>query len=139
MHDLRNPHHDDRALHDAQLGVLVTAADAVITLTRGAAAEIRARWGREAVVVPHPHVVRGAVAGAAPRAAQTSFVIGMHAKSLRANMDPLPLIDALVEALPGMPGARLRVDAHTDVMTPGSRPSRRRRSSRDCTSLADAA
>ena len=57
VHDLRNPHHLDRTLHDAQLGVLVDAADAVLTLTHGAAEEIRARWGREAVVVPHPHVV----------------------------------------------------------------------------------
>jgi hypothetical protein len=46
-------------------------------------------------------------------------VVGLHAKSLRANMDPLPLVDALVEAVPGMPGARLRVDVHTDVMTAG--------------------
>ena len=57
VHDLRNPHHLDREAHDRHLDVLVPAADALITLTQGAAAEIRARWGREAVVVPHPHVV----------------------------------------------------------------------------------
>ena len=45
VHDLRNPHHLDRTLHDAQLGVLVEGADAVLTLTPGAAAEIAARWG----------------------------------------------------------------------------------------------
>ena len=55
----------------------------------------------------------------APRPAHDAFVIGIHAKSLRANMDPLPLVDAIVEALPDLPGAVLRVDAHTDVMTPG--------------------
>ena len=118
VHDLRNPHHHDRGLHDAQLGVLVEAADAVLTLTRGAAAEIAARWGREALVVPHPHVVEE------PRLSQErgphpGFVIGVHAKSLRASMDPLPVIEELVATLPDLPGARLRVDAHTDVMTPG--------------------
>lgn len=118
VHDLRNPHHDTAQLHDEQLGVLVTAADALITLTPGAASTIRARWGREATVLPHPHVVPGRRLSL-PRPPRDEFVVGLHAKSLRANMDPLPLIDALTEALPGMPGARLRVDAHTDVMTDG--------------------
>ena len=57
VHDLRNPHHDDRRMHDAQLDVLVPAADALVTLTPGAAQQIAQRWGREAVVIPHPHVV----------------------------------------------------------------------------------
>jgi hypothetical protein len=118
VHDLRNPHHDTAHLHDAQLGVLVRAADALITLTPGAASTIRARWGREAVVLPHPHVVPDAWLDT-PRPRRDEFVVGLHAKSLRANMDPLPLIDALTESLPGMPDARLRVDAHTDVMTAG--------------------
>jgi glycosyltransferase involved in cell wall biosynthesis len=118
VHDLRNPHHEERALHDAQLGVLVEAADAVLTLTRGAAAEIRDRWGRESVVVPHPHVVEEERLSR-PRAPRGQFVIGVHVKSLRAGMDPLPVIDQVVEALPDLPGARLQVDAHTDVMTPG--------------------
>lgn len=43
VHDLRNPHHPNRELHDRQLDVLVPAADELITLTGGAAAEIRAR------------------------------------------------------------------------------------------------
>ena len=38
-------------------GALVLAAATVITLTPGAAAEIRRRWGRDALVLPHPHVV----------------------------------------------------------------------------------
>ena len=37
VHDLRNPHHEDRTLHDQQLDVLVTSVDALVTLTRGAA------------------------------------------------------------------------------------------------------
>ena len=118
VHDLRNPHHEAAELHDAQLGVLVSAADALITLTRGAAATISDRWGRDATVLPHPQVVPDEWLRR-PRISREEFVIGLHAKSLRANMDPLPLVDALVDALAGMPGAGLRVDAHTDVMTPG--------------------
>ena len=53
------------------------------------------------------------------------FVVGVHVKSLRASMDPLPVIERIVgDAGPDCPGARLRVDAHTDVMTPGGRPPR---------------
>jgi hypothetical protein len=96
----------------------VSAADALVTLTPGAASTIRARWGREATVLPHPQVVPDAWLSR-PRPPRDEFVVGLHAKSLRANMDPLPLIDALTEALPGMPDARLRVDVHTDVMTAG--------------------
>ena len=118
VHDLRNPHHRTAGLHDDQLGVLVSSADAVITLTHGAASVISRRWGREAIVLPHPHVVPDQWLGR-PRPDRDDFVVGLHVKSLRANMDPLPLVDALVAALPGMPGARLRVDAHTDVMTAG--------------------
>ena len=54
VHDLRNPHDRDPSRHLEHLGILVTAADAVITLTPGAAAEIARRWSRTAAVVPHP-------------------------------------------------------------------------------------
>src|SRR5690606_29041187 len=43
VHDLRNPHHETRDFHDSQLDVLIPAADEVITLTSGAAAEIERR------------------------------------------------------------------------------------------------
>ncbi len=121
VHDLRNPHHGEPELHDAQLGVLVSAADAVITLTPGAAAEIRRRWGRDAHVLPHPHVVDEATLSR-QRREHDGFVVGVHVKSLRANMDPLPVIEQIVGDLTGMPGASLRVDAHTDVMRHDGRP-----------------
>ena len=118
VHDLRNPHHPTAEAHDAQLDVLVAAADALLTLTPGAAAVIEQRWGRTATVVPHPHVVPEEVL-VRPRPPRDRFVVGLHAKSLRANMEPLALVDGVVEALASMPGAVLRVDAHTDVMTEG--------------------
>lgn len=118
VHDLRNPHHPEPGLHEAQQTVLVEAADALITLTRGAAAQVRLRWGRTAGVLPHPHVVEEPIL-TRPRPRRTDFVVGIHAKSLRASMDPLPDVASVLEVLDGLPGARLRVDAHTDIMTPG--------------------
>lgn len=127
VHDLRNPHHADRGLHDRQLDVLVPAADALVTLTAGAAAEIRRRWGRDALVLPHPHVVpldvmrRAAamreVRRRGPR--RREFRVGMHVKSLRAGMHPHPLIPVLVEAVADLPGAVLQVNGHRDVLEVG--------------------
>ena len=119
VHDLRNPHHEDPETHEAQMGILVAAADEVVTLTQGAAATVLRRWGRAATVLPHPHVVPTGWLERPRPSASGEFVIGIHAKSLRANMDPIPLVEALLDALPTLPGAVLRVDAHTDVMTPG--------------------
>jgi len=129
VHDLRNPHHPDRRDHDRQLDVLVPAADALVTLTPGAAEEIRRRWGRDAQVVPHPHVVplevmRGAAAmrevrRRGPRAPE--FRIGLHVKSLRAGMHPQAVLPVLVEAVRDLPGAVLQVNGHTDVLHPGAR------------------
>jgi hypothetical protein len=119
VHDLRNPHHRDPRLHDEQLDVLVPAADELVTLTPGAAAEIHERWGRSATVVPHPFVVDEPWRSAR-RTARDEFVVGVHAKSLRANMNPGPVIDALRRILEPMSGTRLRVDVHTDVFAPGS-------------------
>jgi glycosyltransferase involved in cell wall biosynthesis len=117
VHDLRNPHHADRGLHDAQLDVLIPAADAVITLTAGAAEEIRRRWGRRATVLPHPHVVELDRMGRRPRRTTGSpFRVGLHVKSLRAGMEPLRLLPDLVRAVQELPGAVLQVNGHCDVL-----------------------
>lgn len=120
VHDLRNPHHEDRTLHDAQLDVLVPAADELVTLTRGAAAEIERRWGRTATVVPHPHVVdlrtMAVAQDARARRRTDAFRVGLHVKSLRAGMAPMTILPALVETVAALPGAVLQVDAHHDVM-----------------------
>jgi len=113
VHDLRNPHHADPAAHDAALDVLVPAADAVLTLTHGAASAIAARWGRRVTVVPHPHVVEPERM-ARPRPSHGGFVVGLNAKSVRANSDPVPVARALATTVAQLPGARLRIDAHDD-------------------------
>ncbi|MCE1178177.1 MAG: glycosyltransferase family 1 protein [Micrococcales bacterium] len=117
-HDLRNPHHLEPGLHNAQLGVLLRHASRVITLTSMAAEKLRERWGVEALVLPHPHIVDEAWLRR-PRPKHDGFVVGVHCKSLRANLDPLPVIEAILDARDRLPGLRLRVDVHTDVMTPG--------------------
>lgn len=120
VHDLRNPHHRTRRLHDEQLDVLVPAADALVTLTDGAAGEIRERWGREAQVLPHPHVVdlrtMAVAQDARARRRSWDFRVGLHVKSLRAAMDPMAILPTLVETVGSLPGAVLQVDAHRDVL-----------------------
>jgi hypothetical protein len=117
VHDLRNPHHPDRAAHDEQLDVLVPAADALLTLTPGAAEEVRRRWGRDCTVVPHPHVVEEPWLTRA-RPQRSDFVVGVHLKSLRPNLDARPVVEALVDAVAGLPEARLLVDVHHEAMDP---------------------
>ncbi|QWC86867.1 glycosyltransferase [Nocardioidaceae bacterium] len=122
VHDLRNPHHVDRALHDAQLDVLVPAAEGLVTLTEGAAAEIRRRWDREATVIPHPHVVDLPTmeAYASRPRPDGPFRVGVHAKSLRASMDPDAVLPALARAVGDLPDAVLQVNVHTEVMEGGA-------------------
>ena len=118
VHDLRNPHHADTALHDAQLSVLLEHAAEVVTLTPGAQRAIDDRWGRSARVLAHPHVVGWeTMRRARPR--RDEFVVGVHAKSLRANMDVPAVTAVLAEAVRDLPGARLRIDVHDEVFEPG--------------------
>jgi beta-1,4-mannosyltransferase len=122
VHDLRNPHHPSSRAHDAQLDVLVRAADALVTLTPGAAREIERRWGRTARVVPHPHVVplrsMGIAAEARSRRHSGELRVGLHVKSVRANMDPLAVLPVLDETVAGLPGAVLQVNVHREVFDP---------------------
>lgn len=119
VHDLRNPHHRDPAVHDKHLDILVPAARELITLTPGAAGIIGDRWGRTATVLPHPHVLDSAQI-TQPRRRSSGFVVGVHVKSLRANMDPFPVLDTLVGIIGGLDGATLQIDAHEAIFEPGN-------------------
>lgn len=105
VHDLRNPHLADGVAHDAALDVLVPAADALVTLTPGAAREIAGRWGRGAAVLPHPHVV-GLGRMGRPRPERRGFTIGLHSTQ-RANDGSALVRRALVDLVATLPGARL--------------------------------
>jgi hypothetical protein len=119
VHDLRNPHHREAGAHSEQQDVLVAAADELITLTSGAAQQIRKRWGRECHVLPHPHVLASERIERA-RHADDRFVVGVHAKSLRANMDPLPVVDALVDIVSALPEAVLQINVHDEIFDPSN-------------------
>ncbi|GAA1801521.1 glycosyltransferase [Nesterenkonia flava] len=117
-HDLWNPHHEDTTLHEAQLEALITRASAVITLSPRAAEIIAERWGVQAQVIPHPHVVDLDLIeqyGASPRRRTDEFRLGVHLKSLRQNMATLPVLQAAQKALAEIPGGVLQVNLHHDV------------------------
>lgn len=118
-HDLRNPNHGSPDLHDRHLDVLMGRATHVITLTRAAAEAIQRNWGRRATVLPHPHVLPlGELRRRQdrPRPAHSDgFRVGIHLKSLRPNMAPLPVVETALEVAREVDGLRLRIDVHHDV------------------------
>jgi len=117
VHDLENPHLPTQDRYARLLDVLVPAADAVVTLTPGAAGEVRRRWSRRALVVPHPHVAPLPEIGV-PRPDRPRRVVGLHLKSLRANLAARPVLRSLVEAVGRLPQAELRVDLHDEALDP---------------------
>jgi beta-1,4-mannosyltransferase len=120
VHDLHNPNHEEHDLHAEQMTVLVEAADALVTLTDCAAAAIERRFGRGAEVIPHPHVVPlDLLEGryGSPRRPGGPPVVGVHLKSMRANMVGVPLLAALTGGGP-IGRSRLRVDVHAEIWEP---------------------
>ncbi|MEW5809512.1 MAG: glycosyltransferase [Actinomycetota bacterium] len=116
VHDLANPHLVDQAGHLAKLATLVHRADAVVTLTEGAAREISERWGVTAIVLPHPHLLPIESVGA-QRAPTASPVVALHAKFLRANLDPWPVMDTIVANYSSVHDIWLRLDLDDNAMT----------------------
>jgi len=117
-HDLTNPHLVDQTRHEEQLAVLAEHAAVVLTLTHGAAEEIRRRWGREATVVPHPHLAPPEVLARRRPAASGAPVVGLQLGLLRPSTDRrvvLALLDAMVE----LPAATLRVHLREEVLVTG--------------------
>jgi hypothetical protein len=131
VHDLRNPHEADPTAHLARTGHLARGADVVITLTSGAAAEIRRLWGADARVVPHPRLMaaevtephrrrrlqrlgRGGVGSGGTR------TVGVVLGSLRAGVAAEDLLPVLAEALP--PGDRLEVMVRSDALAAARDP-----------------
>jgi hypothetical protein len=105
VHDLVNPHLHDQRPHVAALGRLARAAAAVVTLTPGAGREIARRWGVQAHVLPHPHVVPLARLGR-PRRPHDGFVVALHDKP-RAGNDPDAVRVELTRAVTDLPGGRV--------------------------------
>lgn len=118
VHDLVNPHFVRQQEHSARLDVLVPAAQSVLTLTSGAAAEIERRWSRSATITPHPHVVPSNLLSRRRTRRGGPWLVGLHLKGLRANIAAGAVLEAAVIAVEQQPGAALRVDLNAEVATP---------------------
>lgn len=97
VHDLEHPQLGDQAAYDRQLDELVRGADALVTLTEGAASMIAQRWAREALVVAHPSVLAWDAA-LPPARSFDEVLIGVHLKDLRPNVDGPGTVAALLRA-----------------------------------------
>lgn len=88
VHDLDNPHLVEQTRHHATVAAALSGADRVITLTPGAAQEIEQRWGRQAEVVDHPHVLPLDLVGtrATARPTGSRLRLGVPLGTLRANI-----------------------------------------------------
>lgn len=118
VHDLRNPHDPDPARHLAHLDMLVSSADAVLTLTAGAAAEIQHRWSRDATVVAHPTLVTQLRSGRSSPNPSSRPSVGIHLKSLRTNLcEPLRVVLAAAAGARDA-GGTLRVNVHHPGVDP---------------------
>ncbi|WP_378144346.1 glycosyltransferase [Cnuibacter sp. UC19_7] len=100
VHDLANPQLEDQAVHLAQLDSVIRAADELITLTPGAASEIRRRWDREATVIPHPRLATTSPSPSPEPEARRhdGTVVGVHLRDLRPNIAGPAVVAALAAA-----------------------------------------
>jgi hypothetical protein len=117
---LTDPGGGDAQAYAAQLDELVPAADAVVTLTDSAAREIQRRWGVDALVLPHPHVVDFVRMRQERRPRQGSLRVGTHLAALQLPIEPVRLVDALTGAVGEMDDVHLAVHVHESVLDPGS-------------------
>jgi hypothetical protein len=104
------------------LDLLVPFADEVVTLTHGAAVRIAERWGREPLVLPHPHVVDVHTMAVAQdcRARRHSgqFRLGLLVEGRRTRPGAELLSVTLETIVAGLPGARLEVVDGIDLGAP---------------------
>jgi len=121
VHDLEHPQLSDQLPYSAQLDLLVGEADAIVTLTEGAAAEVSARWGRTAVVIPHPRLLADDVAlpTSVPRGPAR---MGVHLKDLRPNVDAEGTVRSAIAAVAELNQsgveASLELRMHSNVRDP---------------------
>ena len=55
------------------------------------------------------------------REPRDTFRVGLHVKSLRASMDPLRILPALMDAVRDLPDAVLQVNGHDELLEPDGR------------------
>ena len=123
VHDIDHPQLVEQARHREHLALLVAAADGLLTLTEGAADVIEREHGCRPLVVPHPHVAPLDRIGGGGRR-DGVLRVGIHLKSLRANLAPMLVLPALVAAVDelrrGGTEVQLEVRAHHDALDPAA-------------------
>jgi hypothetical protein len=118
---LSDPAGIDEDHYAEQLQLLVRSADAVITITPGAAEELARRFDASATVLPHPHAVDFVrMRRARPDGGRRTLVVGAHLGSLRMPGDPVAFVRALADAVTQVPDARLAVHLHDHLLDPDS-------------------
>lgn len=124
VHDLTNPQLVDQGHHERQLDLLVLAADALVTLTPGAAAEIARRWGRIARVIPHPRIVTTSAAGRSEEsvAGTVRRRVGIHLKDLRPGVDGPGTVRTAISAVQSLGANDVELEVHLQdrVRDPGA-------------------
>ena len=118
VHDLENPQLFDQAHHEHHLDVLITGATVVTTLTNSAARAISRRWGREAAVIPHPHLLplNDVVADDVPDPGERPIaVIGMHLGDIRPGTDARRATEKLIGATAILRARGREVEAEVHV------------------------
>lgn len=120
VHDLTDPFRHEQGHHTDQLAFLVKEADAVLTLTEGAADEVEQRWGRRPQVVPHPHVVplhRIDDLRAARQARDwRPQTVAVPWRDLRASGDLRGVLAPLERLAAELPHTRLAVAVRSEIM-----------------------
>ena len=133
VHDLTNPHETDPAAHLERTGHLARGADAVITLTTGAAAEVRRLWDVDALVIPHPRLMPTSVTEThrlqrleqpGRRDPAERRTVGVVLGSLRAGVAVELLLPRLADALPD--GVDLVVMVRSDALAAANEPAHAR-------------
>lgn len=137
VHDIDNPHLRAQDRHHALLAQVIEAAGEVLTLTPGAATEIRRRWDRHATVVPHPHQLPLHLVGPPPgpaRADDADPRILLPVRAARANLHVLQALELLARWPRERPLVRTVVLDRSVVRSP--RDDRDRRIAREVGRLA---
>ncbi|WP_191966722.1 glycosyltransferase [Microbacterium testaceum] len=109
VHDLENPQLSTQDEHRASLAVLAAGADALITLTDTADAEVRRLTGRATTVIAHPTLL-----GDAPRptgSPREVTRVGVHLRDVRPNIDGVGTTATLVRAVAALRAQGARVEA----------------------------
>lgn len=109
LHELRGLHPSGPGAFEEALDVVLPAAAALVTLTPGAAAQIRERWGRDAAVIPHPHVLPLDQLDR-PKTRRNRPRVTVPLDDLSPRLDPVPMVEALLEST-----ARRSMDLHISI------------------------